>query len=114
MFALRFERSDRLPLKTIRIRLGKDRDKSSVQGHPWLFSGGVALADGPDDAPVAVVEDASGKRLGVGFYSPRSQIGCGCWATTDPSTGAFSASACGRLCGFANGSFLPRRPATVS
>lgn len=56
------------------IRLKPGRDKALKQGHPWLFSGAVASEDGPPDAPLAVVEDAEGRPLGTGFYSPHSQI----------------------------------------
>lgn len=58
----------------VHIRLKPGRDKAVKQGHPWLFSGAVAAADGPADAPLAAVADAEGRPLGTGFYSPRSQI----------------------------------------
>lgn len=58
----------------IRIRLKPGREKAVKQRHPWLFSGAVASEEGPSEAALAAVEDASGRPLGVGFYSPRSQI----------------------------------------
>lgn len=44
------------------------------EGHPWVFSGAVSRVGGPEGAPLAQVFDAAGVLLGVGFYSPRSQI----------------------------------------
>jgi 23S rRNA (cytosine1962-C5)-methyltransferase len=44
------------------------------EGHPWVFSGAVARVEGAADAPLARVFDAAGHDLGLGFYSPRSQI----------------------------------------
>lgn len=61
-------------MKIAKVKLKPGRDKSLRQGHPWLFSGGVASEEGPKDAALAQVEDAKGKPLGTGFYSPRSQI----------------------------------------
>jgi 23S rRNA (cytosine1962-C5)-methyltransferase len=58
----------------IAVRLAPGRDKSVREGHPWIFSGAVAAAEGPESAPLARVAAASGEPLGVGFYSPRSQI----------------------------------------
>jgi 23S rRNA (cytosine1962-C5)-methyltransferase len=58
----------------VQVRLKPGRDKAVKQGHPWLFSGAIAAADGPEDAPLATVVDAEGRPLGTGLYSPRSQI----------------------------------------
>ncbi|HZF12905.1 MAG TPA: class I SAM-dependent rRNA methyltransferase [Thermoanaerobaculia bacterium] len=58
----------------IRVVLHPGREKSVEDGHPWLYSGAVARAEGPQDAPLARVFDAAGRPLGVGLYSPRSQI----------------------------------------
>ncbi len=57
-----------------RLWLKPGRDKSVREGHPWIFSGAVARLEGPEDAPLARVFDAAGRLLGLGFYSPRSQI----------------------------------------
>jgi 23S rRNA (cytosine1962-C5)-methyltransferase len=56
------------------VHLKPGRDKSVREGHPWIFSGGVDRLEGPGDAPVVRVLDASGRPLGLGFHSPRSQI----------------------------------------
>jgi 23S rRNA (cytosine1962-C5)-methyltransferase len=67
----------------IRLTLLPGRDKAVREGHPWIFSGAIA-AGGAVDAgfkggsalapPLARVFDAAGQCLGLGFYSPRSQI----------------------------------------
>lgn len=56
------------------IHLKPGRDKAVREGHPWIFSGAVGRLEGPGDAPLARVLDASGRVLGIGFHSPRSQI----------------------------------------
>lgn len=56
------------------IKLKRDRDKPLEQGHPWLFSGAIAQENAAPDAALAAVESARGKSLGLGLYSPSSQI----------------------------------------
>jgi 23S rRNA (cytosine1962-C5)-methyltransferase len=60
--------------RTIEVHLLAGRDKALRDGHPWVFAGAVARVEGPDDSPLARVLDARGRLIGVGFYSPRSQI----------------------------------------
>jgi 23S rRNA (cytosine1962-C5)-methyltransferase len=60
--------------RAITLVLRPGREKSVRDRHPWLFSGAVARAEGPADAPLARVVDAAGRPLGVGLHSPRSQI----------------------------------------
>jgi len=62
------------PGARVRVRLQRGREKSVHEGHPWLFSGAIEAVDGPGEAPLARVEDAAGRPLGVGLWSPRSQI----------------------------------------
>jgi 23S rRNA (cytosine1962-C5)-methyltransferase len=62
------------PLATRRLHLKPGRERSVLQGHPWLFSGAVAREDGPEDAPLALVLAADGAPLALGFHNPRSQI----------------------------------------
>lgn len=57
-----------------RIYLKPGREKSVLNRHPWLFSGAVARAEGPPEAPLAEVYGADGRPLGVGFSSPESRI----------------------------------------
>lgn len=63
-----------MPPEPIQLRLKPGRDRSPRQGHPWIFSGAVAVARGPAEAPLARVVSAEGEPLGLGFYGPRSQI----------------------------------------
>ncbi len=56
------------------VHLKPGREKSVREGHPWIFSGGIARLEGPETAPVVRVLDAAGHPLGLGFHSPRSQI----------------------------------------
>jgi 23S rRNA (cytosine1962-C5)-methyltransferase len=70
----------------VQVRLLPGRDKSVREGHPWIFSGAIAAvssraASAAGDAgaaatppPLARVFDAAGRELGLGFWSPRSQI----------------------------------------
>lgn len=57
-----------------RIVLKPGREKAVRDGHPWLFSGAIERAEGPQDAPLAEVFDSRGHLLGIGFHSPTSQI----------------------------------------
>lgn len=56
------------------LRLAAGRERALLDGHPWLFSGAIARESGPPDAPLARVETADGRPLGLAFYSSRSQI----------------------------------------
>jgi len=57
------------------VRLLPGREKSSRQGHPWIFSGAVAsVAGDPAAGDVVRVEDAGAAFLGRGFYSPQARI----------------------------------------
>src|SRR5690606_25531028 len=56
--------------------LKSGRDKSILNRHPWIFSGGVKQAPKAKDGDVIAVADNHGKILGFGFYAPNSQIIC--------------------------------------
>lgn len=58
-----------------RVFLAKGRDRSVRRFHPWIFSGAVAKAEG-DPPPGALVEvlSSDGELLGLGQWSPASQI----------------------------------------
>ncbi|MGZ3649203.1 MAG: 23S rRNA (cytosine(1962)-C(5))-methyltransferase RlmI, partial [Syntrophales bacterium] len=62
---------DRYP----RIFLKPGRDASLSRGHPWVFSGAIAGAEGqldPGDIVVAVTHER--QPLALGFYNPTSDI----------------------------------------
>ncbi|HEX2642831.1 MAG TPA: 23S rRNA (cytosine(1962)-C(5))-methyltransferase RlmI, partial [Thermoanaerobaculia bacterium] len=61
-------------VKTAAVHLKPGRDKAVREGHPWVFSGAIDKVRGPADSPVAEVYAGNGEPLGLGFYSPLSQI----------------------------------------
>src|SRR3569832_136407 len=61
-------------VKTAAVHLKPGRDKAVREGHPWVFSGAIDKVRGPPDSPVAEVYGGNGEPLGLGFYSPLSQI----------------------------------------
>ena len=66
---------DKIPgVNEATVYLKPGREKSVREGHPWIFSGGIAMLEGAKDAPVVLVRDSMGKPLGIGFHSPLSQI----------------------------------------
>ncbi len=58
-----------------KIILKKGKEKPILRGHPWVFSGAVARAEG-DLSPgeIGEVYSGDGKFLGLGQFNPRSQI----------------------------------------
>lgn len=62
------------------VTLKPKRDRPTRQGHPWIFSGAIAEVSGTPAVgePVRVCA-ASGEVLGVGAYSPASQIRVRMW-----------------------------------
>ena len=66
------------PTGAVRLRPGRER--SVERRHPWVFSGAVAEVHG-DPAPgdTVVVESSTGDAIGVGAYSPVSQIRVRMW-----------------------------------
>ncbi len=66
------------------VRLRRGRERSLLQGHPWLFSGAVERVEGdPEPGDTVEVLDAAGRWLARGAYSPASRIVCRVW-TFDP------------------------------
>ncbi len=59
----------------ISVFLRKGRDHSVRNRHPWIFSGAIDRLEG-EAAPgdIVLVRDAVGEALGLGVYSPASQI----------------------------------------
>ncbi len=77
---------------TITVRLAPGREKSVLAGHPWLYSGAISGVEGDEAAPLARVVAADGRELGVGFWSPRSQIRVRILAGADRKGGALPAA----------------------
>lgn len=64
---------------TVHLKAGRDR--SLQRRHPWVFSGAVARVDGSSASGATVrVVDSAGKALGVGAFSPSSQIRVRLWS----------------------------------
>ncbi len=55
------------------LHLKKDRERSLLGKHPWLFSGAVQKTEGaPKEGELVEVRSSSGKFLGRGFFGDRS------------------------------------------
>ncbi len=66
------------------VQLKPGRDKSLRRRHPWVFSGAVARVTGtPNAGDTVLVAAADGTPVGLGAYSPHSQIRVRLW-TFDP------------------------------
>ncbi len=66
------------------VHLKPGRDKSLKRWHPWVFSGAIARVTGtPNSGDTVTVMGANGVPLGLGAYSPHSQIRVRLW-TFDP------------------------------
>ena len=64
----------------VSVVLKSGREKSLLRHHPWIFSGAIERVEG-DPCPGETVEILSGERdcLGIGAYSPHSQIRVRVW-----------------------------------
>lgn len=62
------------------VRLRPNRERSLRRLHPWVFSGAIAEVFGsPGSGDTVVVETADGVPLGLGAFSPASQIRVRMW-----------------------------------
>ncbi len=59
-----------------KLILKSGREKSSLNRHPWVFSGGVKQFPKSKNGSVIEVVDNKEQTLGFGFYAPNSQIVC--------------------------------------
>ena len=57
-----------------RLVLKRGKERVLANRHPWIFAGAIGAESGPDDAAVADLVDAGGRRLASGLYSRHSQI----------------------------------------
>jgi len=63
------------------IILKKDREKSVLRQHPWVFSGAIAACqDSAQPGETVEVVSSKGQFLGRGAYSPKSQITVRFWS----------------------------------
>ena len=67
------------PTATVRLRAGRER--SLEHRHPWVFSGAIDTVRGtPRPGDTVRIESAGGEALGLGAYSPASQIRVRMWS----------------------------------
>jgi 23S rRNA (cytosine1962-C5)-methyltransferase len=67
------------------VVLKPGRDKSLQRRHPWVFSGAIERVEGePASGETVEVRSTDGTSLGLGAYSPHSQIAVRIW-TFDPA-----------------------------
>jgi len=64
----------------IRLVVKPGREESLRRRHPWVFSGAVARSSGDGSDGVAEVVGPHGEPLGIGAFSPRSQIVARLWS----------------------------------
>ena len=65
------------PMKTLRLREGKER--AALRRHPWIYDNAIAKG-GADLGETVRVESASGQFLGWAAYSPSSKIRARIWS----------------------------------
>ncbi len=63
------------------VRLKAQRDYPTLKGHPWIFSGAIeSVSREPENGETVQVVSAEGVPLGLGAYSPHSQIRVRMWS----------------------------------
>jgi 23S rRNA (cytosine1962-C5)-methyltransferase len=66
-----------------RIVLERGRERSLLRHHPWVFSGAISdVQGGPSAGDTVEVVASDGLVLGLGAFSPRSQIAVRMWTFT--------------------------------
>ena len=79
------------------IILKPGREKSLLRRHPWVFSGAISdVREEPGPGETVRVLDSRGEPLGMGAYSPYSQIMVRVW-TFDPEETVSASFFAGRL-----------------
>jgi 23S rRNA (cytosine1962-C5)-methyltransferase len=63
-----------VPAQRRRLTLKRGKERVISNRHPWIFAGAIHDERGPEDAALADLFDAEGKRIASGFYSRHSQI----------------------------------------
>lgn len=59
----------------MKVIIKKGREKSLLNRHPWIFSGGIFRTEGgPQTGDIVSLNDAEGKFLGKGFYNSHTSI----------------------------------------
>jgi 23S rRNA (cytosine1962-C5)-methyltransferase len=63
-------------MKYSTLKLKPGREKSVMNRHPWIFSGGVDQLEAVEEGDIVEVQDSKKQLIGHGFYSKESQISC--------------------------------------
>ncbi|MBU1101568.1 MAG: class I SAM-dependent rRNA methyltransferase [Bacteroidetes bacterium] len=72
-------------MKSVWLKSGKE--KSILRKHPWIFSGAIQRVDGnPELGDDVLIKSSSGVPLGIGAYSPHSQIRIRMWSYNSETT----------------------------
>ena len=70
------------------VHLHPKRDFSLLRRHPWVFSGAIAQTDGtPEKGETVRILSSDGTMLGIGAYSPESQIRIRVWSFEERDIG---------------------------
>lgn len=65
----------------IKVILKRDRERSLLRRHPWVFSGAIDKVRGePGSGDTVALEAHDGRALGVGAWSPQSNIRVRAWS----------------------------------
>ena len=68
----------------LRVIVKVGREKSLLQGHPWLFSGAIERVNGePESGETVQLTALDGRFLGWAAWSPQSQIRARVWSTVE-------------------------------
>lgn len=59
-----------------KVYLRKGREKSVLNLHPWIFSGGIQKQDNCFDGDIVAVCSANNEILGYGHYTEKASIAC--------------------------------------
>jgi 23S rRNA (cytosine1962-C5)-methyltransferase len=73
--------------RVIRLVVKPGREESLRRRHPWVFSGAIARSSGDGSDGVAELVGPRGDLLGIGAYSPHSQIVARLWSFDGQSPG---------------------------
>ena len=85
-------------MRAAAVILRGGREKSLRRRHPWVFSGAIAGVDGdPGPGDTVEVRSAGGEVLGLGAYSPLSQIRARMWTFDDATHEVDEAFVAGRI-----------------
>ncbi len=75
-----------------KLSLKKNRERSVINRHPWVFSGAAAQVPEYENGEIVEVVSSGNEILGYGFFSPGSQIICRMFEFTNTACDRFDDS----------------------